>query len=137
MFSKGKKVSTYQPSVAKLKGSITYWENYYKVRLKPDSEKLLLKNAESSIQNKKQISAFIHGYLRGLLVDPTKYVFRTKSDSTNFDMFESEDTNTLPVKVLTDISDTVPSYLSGSSRISFTDFIRSQKGSRNLVLSTD
>jgi hypothetical protein len=129
MFSKGKKVSTYQPSVAKLKGSITYWENYYKVRLKPDSEKLLLKNAESSIQNKKQISAFIHGYLRGLLVDPTKYVFRTKSDSTNFDMFESEEAITLPDKVLTDLSVKVFSSSSDPSRISFGDFLRSQKGS--------
>jgi hypothetical protein len=126
MFSKGKNVSTYQPPVAKLKGSITYWENFYGVKLKPDSKRLLLKNAEVSIQNKKQISAFIHGYLRGLLVDQTKYVIRTKSGKTDFDMFESDDSSSSPDRVLTDPHFEDFGNSSLPLGISFGDFIRSQ-----------
>lgn len=111
MFNKGKNISTYKPTAAKLEGSIKYWENFYGVRLKPASKKLFLKNARVSIQNKKQISAFIHGYLRGLLVDSKKYVIRTKRVDPKFDKFESTD---IDDSSLTDVQESVQSILAKS-----------------------
>jgi hypothetical protein len=128
MFSKGKKISTYIPSVEKLEGSITYWENYYRIKLNLNSRKLFLKNAKVSIQNKKQISAFVHGYIRGLLVDPDKYVIRTKPGKTNFEMFESIDVNTS----LDMISDHTVQVLTQSVESKLLSLNRTLMGSKKL-----
>lgn len=82
------KKHNYVVPTAKLESSLLYWERFYKIKLTNKSKRLFFKNASDSIQNKKQISAFVHGYVRGLLVDRSKYTIDTSKLKNKIEKFE-------------------------------------------------
>jgi hypothetical protein len=73
-----KNKNVYTPSKEKMKNSLKYWEQSYRVRLKPNVIKKVLKDATLAIQNRKQISAFMHGLVVGLLKERANYTTNTK-----------------------------------------------------------
>jgi hypothetical protein len=84
------KKSAYTPSKEKMMNSLKYWEQSYRIKLKRNSLNKILKDAGHAIQNRKQISAFMHGLVVGLLKDRSNYTSTDKVVLENLRLAEEK-----------------------------------------------
>lgn len=78
---KTRKASSSKVSISKEKilNSLKFWEQFHHIKLKRDKVRTLTDDALNSVQNTKQTSSFVHGYLIALMRDS-----KNLADESNF-----------------------------------------------------